>query len=81
MNDRTRKLGGTVLIALAAILFVVSAPCLLGGVLGLAGVLADVSYPENYQMGRQALGIAAYPLGGGLLALLAGILVRRSRPK
>jgi hypothetical protein len=81
MNDRQRKLLGKVLIAIAVVSIMLSAPCLLGGVLALSGVLADVGPAENQQMGQKLFLYAAYPLGFGLLALVAGLLVRRSRPK
>ena len=81
MNDRQSNLGGKILIAIAAVSFLLSTPCLLGGVLGTNGVLADVGTTENRQMGQQLFRMAAYPLGVSLLALTAGLLVLRSRPK
>jgi cytochrome c biogenesis protein CcdA len=81
MNDQKRKLWGKVLLAVAALFFLLSTPCLLGGMLGLVGILADVSTTENQQMGHQILRMALYPLGLGLLTLVVGLLVLRSRPK
>ena len=81
MNDQQRKLWGKVLLAIAAVFFLLSTPCLLGGVLGLLGVLADVGTAENQQMGYQILRMALYPLGLGLLVLVVGLLVLRSRRK
>lgn len=81
MNDRHHARWGIALLAVAAGLLLLSAPCLLGGALGMVGVLADVSGPENQQMGRQLLRMSVYPLGAGLLVLAVGILVLRSRPK
>ena len=81
MNDKQRKLWGMVLLAIAAVFFLLSTPCLLGGVLGLLGVLADVGTAENRQMGHQILRMALYPLGLGLLVLVVGLLVLRSRRK
>ncbi len=81
MNDRQSNLGGKILIAIAVVSFVLSTPCLLGGVLAMQGVLADVGPTENRQMGQQLFIYAAYPLGFGLLALVAGVLTLRARPK
>jgi cytochrome c biogenesis protein CcdA len=81
MNDQQRKLWGKVLLAIGAVFFLLSTPCLLGGVLGLLGVLADAGPTENQQMGHQILRMALYPMGLGLLVLAAGLLVLRSRPK
>jgi hypothetical protein len=67
-----------VLIGIAAVLFVLSTPCVFGGVLGLQGALADVGPAENRQMGRQFLLYAAIPLGLGVLALLVGVRALRS---
>lgn len=79
VNDRKRQVGGMVLIVTAAVLLVLSTPCLFGGVLGLLGALADVSAAENRQMGRQFLLYAAVPLAGGVLALVVGLHALRSR--
>lgn len=79
MKDRTRRVWGIVLIVVAAVLVVLSTPCLFGGVLGLRGGLADVGPAENRQMGRQFLLYAAVPLGLGVLALLVGVRAVRSR--
>jgi len=81
MNDRKGTSWGKVLIAVAATFFVLSTPCLLGGVLGLLGVVADAGQAENRQIGLQAFRISLYPLGAGLLFLVAGLLVLRSRKK
>lgn len=81
MNDQQSKLSGKVLIAIAAGFFLLSTPCLFGGVLGLNGVLADVGPAENRQIGYQAFLIATVPLGIGLLVLVAGLFFLRSRPK
>ena len=81
MNDQKRRLWGKVLLAIAAVFFLLSTPCLLGGVLGLLGFLADVGTTENQQMGRQILRMALYPLGLGLLTLVVGLLVLRARAK
>ncbi len=47
----------------------------------MQGVLADVSPTENRQIGQQSFRMAACPLGFGLLALLAGLLLLRASPK
>ncbi|MDX2147431.1 MAG: hypothetical protein SFZ23_07895 [Planctomycetota bacterium] len=79
MNDRHKKRAGQVLVAIAAGLFLLSTPCLFGGVLGVLGILADVGPKENQQIGHQAFRIAMYPLGIGMVMLLAGLLLLRSR--
>jgi cytochrome c biogenesis protein CcdA len=81
MNDQQRKLWGKVLLAIGAVFLLLSTPCLLGGALGLLGVLADAGPTENQPMGHQILRMALYPMGLGLLTLVAGLLVLRSRPK
>ncbi len=81
MNDQQRRLWGKILLAIGAVFFLLSTPCLLGGMLGLLGVLADVGTVENQQMGQQLLRMALYPLGLGLLTLVVGLLVLRSRAK
>lgn len=81
MNDRQINLLGKVLLAIAAFSFLLSALCLMGGVLGLLGVLGDVGPAENQQMGQQLFLYAVYPLGVGLLVLGVGLFVRRSSHK
>jgi hypothetical protein len=81
MNARNHRIWGKVLLAISAALFMLSTPCLFGGVLGLLGVLADVGPTENRQMGQQFFRYAAYPLGVGVIVLSASLLVLRSRPK
>lgn len=49
---------------------VVGVPCLLLGLLGVRGRLADVSELENLQFGLQFLAMAAGAIGLGLVALL-----------
>lgn len=81
MDDRRSTFWGKVLIAIAAGFFLLSTPCLFGAVLGFLGVLADVGPSENQQMARQALRMATYPLGVGVIVLAVGLVVMRSRPK
>lgn len=66
-----------VLLGIAAVALMAATPCIGMGVLGLVGVLADVSYGENRSMGLQSLRIAAIPLGICIVALVAALLVRR----
>lgn len=79
MSDRWRNILGMVLLVIAGVLFALSVLCVFGGVLALLGVLADVGPEENQRIGRQAFVLALYPLGVGVLILVAGVLVRRAR--
>lgn len=81
MNHRQHHRLSKTLLLTAAGCFLLSAPCLLGAVLAHLGVLADVGPAENQQMSRQALRLSVYPLGVGVLLLLAWLVVRRSTPK
>jgi cytochrome c biogenesis protein CcdA len=81
MNDQQRTVWGKVLITTAAGCLLLSTPCLLGAVLAHLGVLADVGPTENQQMGQQILRMAVYPLGVGVLLLVAWLVVRRRAPK
>ncbi|MFG0285773.1 MAG: hypothetical protein ACF8R7_15260 [Phycisphaerales bacterium JB039] len=56
-----------------------AAPCVFFGVLGLLGIVADVSLEENRRWGAQFLGVSLAPalLGAGLLL---GARRLRSRP-
>lgn len=76
MNDPQRKLWVKVLFAAAGVCVLAASPCLLGSVLGYMGILADVGTQENQQIGSQALRMAAWPLGLGVLALVAALLLR-----
>jgi hypothetical protein len=77
MSDRWRNILGVVLFVIAGVFFALSVLCVFGGVLAMLGVLADVGPEENQKMGREAFVLALYPLGVGVLFLVAGMLVRR----
>jgi hypothetical protein len=67
------------LIWLSASCLVLSMPCVFFGVLGLLGVVADVSLDENRQFGRQFLRLAMFPMGLGAVGLVVALALRRSR--
>lgn len=77
MSDRWRNILGVVLFVIAGVFFALSVLCVLGGVLAMLGVLADVGPEENQKMGQEAFVLALYPLGVGVLILVAGVWVRR----
>lgn len=56
-----------------------SMPCLLLGVLGLIGVVADVGVAENRSIGFGFLRLAIIPLSVGGVVLVIGLLARRGR--
>lgn len=69
----------TVLFWVAGVCFVLAAPCLFFGVLGLVGVAADVGPDENRRIGLTSLGYALIPLGVGGVILLVALMLGRKR--
>ena len=81
MKDGRESLWRKAPIWMAGACFLLSMPCVLLGVLGLLGVVADVSVAENRQIGLAFLGWAVLPLGSSVVLLVVALLVRRSRPR
>lgn len=69
------------LLWIAAACFALSMPCVLLGVLGLLGIVADVSPDENRSIGLGFLRFALIPIGIGVAILAAALAGRRSRHK
>jgi hypothetical protein len=76
---RSRYPWKIVLLCAAGACFLLAAPCVFLGVLGLLGVVADVSPAENRQFGMQFLRLATIPLGVGAVILLVALAIRRSK--
>lgn len=71
-----------VLVWIAFGCFVLASPCALMGVLGLLGIVADVSPAENREIGVGSLLIAAVPAGLGVVILgVVGWRRRRIRSR
>ncbi len=68
-----------VLLWISAGFLVLSMPCLLLGLLGFIGVVADAGPEENQSIGFGFLRIASIPLGMALLILIVALASRYAR--
>ena len=71
-------LASVILFVVAGVLLLLALPCVGMGVLGLVGVLADVSPAENREFGWQFIALSAIPAGLGVLTLVLALLIRRA---
>lgn len=72
-----RRRVSIVLLWAALVSLVVSLPCVFLGILGLVGIVADVSPAENRQFGWQFLRLALIPGVLGVVTLMVALLFRR----
>lgn len=79
MQPKTRRRWKIALISVSIGCLALSMPCALLGVLGLFGIVADVSPAENRQIGLQFLVVALIPIGLGVITLIAGLLMGHSK--
>ena len=78
LTKRGRTILKLSLIIAGLVLLLLSAIFAVFGMLGTIGVLADVGPDENRKMGTQILWIASVPFGLGVIALVSGLLIRKS---
>jgi hypothetical protein len=78
-EERHRTRWRIALLCIAGACFVLSAPCVFLGGLGLLGVVADVGVAENREFGWRFLRLALIPMGLGLIILLIALSLRRPK--